>query len=112
MDYSILIVEPDVERGKEIGRLLIRSGYDALIINCADDALHRLYQAQPDAVILSHQLTAAEIDRLSEAVTAMSDLPIIELTDGFSLIMVAQRLTHSTEVSELVETLDELFKAT
>ena len=112
MDYSILIVEPDVERGKEIGRLLIRSGYDALIINCADDALRRLYQAQPDAVILSNRLTTVELDHLSEAIAAMSDLPIIELTDGFSLIMIAQRLTHSAEVPELVETLDELFKAT
>ncbi len=60
MDHSILIVEPDVERGKEIGRLLMQSGYDALITVHADDALRRLYQAQPDAVVLSNRLTASE----------------------------------------------------
>lgn len=109
MDYAILIVEPDMERGKEIGRLLMQSGYDALIVTRAGDALRRLYHAQPDAVILSHRLTVTEMDHLSAAITAMSDLPLLELTDGNTLVMIAQRLTHSTEAPELVETLDELF---
>lgn len=109
MDYAILIVEPDVERGKEIGRLLIQSGYDALIATRADNALRQLYQAHPDAVILSHRLTVTEMDHLSQAITDMSDLPLVELTDGCALIVVAQRLAHSAETANLVETLGELF---
>ncbi|MEE8392693.1 MAG: hypothetical protein V3S14_18095 [Anaerolineae bacterium] len=112
MDYSILIVEPDVERGKDTGRLLIQSGYDALITAHADDALRRLYQAQPDAVVLSNRLTASDMDRLSHAITTMTDLPLIELNDGHSLVLVAQRLTRSTEMAELVETLNELLRTT
>ena len=111
MERSILIVEPGAQRGKQIARLLMQAGYDALITSCAGEALRRLYQAHPDAVILSNQLPAAELDRLSDAIAAMSDLPLIELTDGFSLILVAQRLTRSAGVAELVETLDELFGA-
>ena len=111
MERSILIVEPDAQRGKQVARLLMQAGYDALITSCADEALRRLYQAHPDAVILSNQLPAAELDRLSDATATMSDLPLIELTDGFSLILVAQRLTRSAGVTELVGTLDALFGA-
>jgi hypothetical protein len=49
---------------------------------------------------------------LADAITTMSDLPIIELNDGHSLIPIAQRLTRSTELTELIETLAELFRAT
>jgi DNA-binding response OmpR family regulator len=110
VDYTILIVEPDLERGKEIGHLLMRSGYDALVVAGADNALHQLYETHPDAVILSNQLPAVEIGQLSDAVSTMSDLPIIELADRFSLFGIAQCLTCSTEVSELVETLDKLLR--
>jgi DNA-binding response OmpR family regulator len=110
VEYTILIVEPDLERGKRIGHLLMRSGYDALIVASADSALRKLYEAHPDAVILSTQLPVVEIGRLTDAVSMMSDLPIIELADRFSLLWITQCLTCSTEVSELVGTLDEIFE--
>jgi DNA-binding response OmpR family regulator len=109
VEYTILIVEPDLERGKEIAHLLIRSGYDALVARGIDSALHQLYEAHPDAVILSNQLPVVGIGRLSEAISMMSDMPIIELADRFSLYGITQYLTCSTEVSELVGTLDEIF---
>jgi DNA-binding response OmpR family regulator len=43
VDYTILIVEPDLERGKEISHLLMRSGYDALLALSGDRALSQLY---------------------------------------------------------------------
>lgn len=89
---------------------MIRSGYDSLVTPGADNALRQLYQTHPDAVILSNRLPAAEIGRLSDAITTMSDLPVVELTDGLSLFLVAQRLTRSTGVTELIETLEELFR--
>jgi DNA-binding response OmpR family regulator len=100
-----------LERAKEIAYLLMRSGYDALVALGVDRALHQLYEVHPDAVILSNQLPAVEIGRLSDAVSVMSDMPIIELADRFSLSRIAQCLTCSTEVSELVGTLDEIFGA-
>lgn len=109
MELSILLVEPDVSRGKQVTHLLIQAGYDVLVASYVDQALPLLYESQPNAVILSSQLPAADMDRLSDAITTMSDLPIIELTDGFSLVLVAQRLTRSTGTTELVETLAELF---
>jgi DNA-binding response OmpR family regulator len=112
VDYTILIVEPDLERGKEIVYLLMCSGYDALVAASADTALHQLYELHPDAVILSNQLPVVEIARLSEAISLMSDLPIVELADSLSLCRIAQRLTCSTEMSELVGTLDQLFRET
>ena len=112
MEYTILIVEPDLERGKEISHLLMRSGYDALLALSGDRALQQLYEVRPDAVILSNQLPAVEIGRLSDSISTMSDLPIIELADGFSLYWIVQRLTRSTGTSELVETLGELLRVT
>jgi DNA-binding response OmpR family regulator len=111
VEYTILIVEPDVKRGKEIAHLLMQSGYDALVAPGVDSALHQLYEVHPDAVILSNQLPAVEIGQLSDAISMMSDLPIIELADRFSLLWIAQCLTCSTEMSELVGTLDEIFGA-
>ena len=111
MERSILIVEPDVERGKKVARLLMQAGYDALVASCADKALRRLYQTRPDAVVLSDRLPADELDRLSDAVATMSDLPLVELTDGLSLVLVAQRLARSAGVIEMVGTLNELFGA-
>lgn len=61
-------------------------------------------------MILSNPLPAVEIGRLSDAVSVISDLPIIELADSFSLLWIAQCLTCSTEVSELVGMLDGLLK--
>ena len=110
MERSILIVEPDAQRGKQIARLLMQAGYDALITSCADEALRRLYQAHPDAVILSNRLPADELDRLSDAITTMSDLPVIELGDGAPLVTVARRFARSARVQELLETLDELLE--
>lgn len=61
-------------------------------------------------MILSNRLPAVEIGRLSDAIATMSDLPIIELADRFSLDWTVQRLTHSTGMSGLIETLDELLR--
>ena len=90
----------------------IADGYDVLVATYADQALPLLYESQPNAVILSNQLPAADIDHLSDAITTMTDLPIIELTGGCALTLVAQRLTRSARVLEMIETLDELLKTT
>ena len=107
MERSILLVEPDPLRGKQITRMLIQAGYDTLVTS-ADEALRLLYETCPDAVIFSNRLPVAELDRLSDFITTMSDLPLIEFGDGAPLASVAQRLTCSTELEELIETLDEL----
>ncbi len=109
-ERSILIVEPDSSRGKQVVRILMRAGYDILVASRADEALRLLYEARPDAVILSNHLPVAELDRLSNSITTMCDLPLIELADGVSLAVVAQRLTRSTAVPGLVRTLSELFQ--
>jgi len=111
MERSILVVEPDIQRGKRVARLLIRSGYDALMISCADKALRQLYQAQPDAVILSNRLPADDLERLSKSITMMSDLPVIELISDVSPATTRQRCTRSVRVQELLETLDELLES-
>lgn len=108
MERSILIVEPDSSRGKQIIHMLTQAGYDVLVTPCADKALRQLYQTHPDAVLFSNRLPVAEIDRLSDSIATMTDLPLIELGDGVPLASVAQRLTCSTELEQLIETLDEL----
>ena len=108
--HSILIIEPDPVQGKQIIRMLMQAGYDVLVAPHADKALRMLYEAHPDAVILSNHLPVAELDRLSDSITTMSDLPLIELGDDVSLVAGAQRLTCSTGVPELVETLNELLE--
>ncbi len=110
MELAILLVEPDVSRGKQIAHLLMQAGYDVLIAPYADQALPLLYESQPNAVILSNHLPAADMDRLSDAITTMSDLPVIELTDGCALALVAQRLACSVGTPELIEILDKLFQ--
>ncbi len=110
MDHSILIVEPDSSRGKQVVRILLQAGYDAFITSCAEKTLRQLFQIQPDAVILSDRLPSAELDRLSDSITMMSDLPLIELGDAPSFAASAQRPTHLTELPELVKTLDELLE--
>ena len=108
MERSILIVEPNPARGKQVARILMQAGYDILVASQADKALRLLYEAHPDAVILSNRLPVAELDRLSDSITTMSDLPLIELADGVPLAAVARRLTRSTKTPELVRTLNEL----
>ena len=112
MERSILIVEPHVQRGKQLARLLMQASYDAIIVSNADEALRRLYQAHPDAVILSDRLPADELDRLSDAITTMSDLPLVELIDidNVPLATVAQRFARSARLQELLATLGELLK--
>lgn len=112
MERSILIVELDVQRGKQVARLLMQAGYDALVVSNADEALRQLYQAQPDAVLLSDRLPANELDRLSDAITTMSDLPVIELVDNGDapLTTIAQRFARSARLQELPAALDELLR--
>ena len=114
MERSILIVEPDVQRGKQVARLLMQAGYDALVVSNADEALRRLYQAHPDAVILSNHLPADNLDRLSDAIATMSDLPLVELigidNDSVPLVTIAQRFARSARSQELLGTLDELLE--
>ena len=110
MEHSILTVEPDPSRGKQVTRILMQAGYDILVTSRADKALRLLYEAHPNAVILSNRLPVAELDRLSDSITTMSDLPLIELADDASLVSVARRLNCSTGVPELVETLNELLE--
>ncbi len=109
-ERSILIVEPDTSRGKQVVRILMQAGYDILVTSQAGEALRLLYEAHPDAVILSNHLPAAELSRLSDSITTMIDLPLIELADGVPLASVAGRLTCSTGLPELLETLNELLK--
>ena len=110
MNRSILIVEPDLEREKQIIRLLIQAGYDAVVTSDADETLRQLYQAQPDAVILSDRLPAGELDRLSDAVTTMSGPPMIELIEDVPLATAAQRPARSTRFRDLLRTLNELLE--
>jgi CheY-like chemotaxis protein len=110
IERSILIVEPDAARGKQVVRVLMQAGYDILVASQANEALRLLYEAHPDAVILSNRLPVAELDRLSDSIATMCDLPLIELADGVSLASVAGRLTRSTGIPELLETLHELLK--
>jgi len=112
MERSVLIVEPDLQRAKQVARLLMQAGYDALVVSCAGEALRQLYQAHSDAVLLSNRLPADELVRLSDAITTMSDLPVIELVDNGDapLVTIARRFARSARLQELPGTLDELFE--
>lgn len=105
-----MIVEPDLSQAKRAIRLLMEAGYDVSITSQTKDALHLLYETRPNAVILSNRLSVAELDRLSERISTMTDLPLIELAEGCSLVATARRLTCSAGILELIETLDELLK--
>lgn len=109
MERSILIIEPDPSQGKRVIRILMQAGYDVMTSR-PEDALHLLYETRPDAVILSNRLSVAELDRLSERISTMTDLPLIELAEDGSLVAAARRLARSAGISELLETLDELLK--
>ena len=39
MEHTVLIIEPDLEQGKEIFRTLVQAGYDAIIVSGTDEAL-------------------------------------------------------------------------
>jgi DNA-binding response OmpR family regulator len=112
MERSILIIEPDLLRSKQVAHLLMQASYDALVVSNAGEALRQLYQAHPDAVILSNRLPADELDRLSDAITTMSDLPVIELIDDDDapLVTIAQRFARSARLPELPAAMDELLK--
>ena len=111
MKHTILIIEPDLEQGKRIARILIRSDYDAVLITCADRALRRFFQEEPDAVILSDRLAGDEIDWLSDRVIMMSDAPLIGLGDEVPRDLVARRLGRSTMREELPGTLKGLLES-
>jgi DNA-binding response OmpR family regulator len=110
MIRSILIIEPDLQQGKQVARLLMQAGYDAVVVPDANEGLPRFYQTQPNAVILSNRLSADEMDRLSDSITTMSDLPVIELIGDAPLATIARRFARSVRLQELLRTLDELLE--
>ena len=107
MEYTVLVIEPDSSRSKQIVAELITAGYDALVVSHVDEAMRQLYRAAPDAVILSDRLSVADFDRLSDAISTVTNLPLIELSEGASLDSVSRRLTSSTGVSSLLNVLAE-----
>lgn len=111
MEHIIQIVEPDLLRGKQIARVLIRAGYDAFLASCADKALRQFFQVRPDAVILSDRLAYNDLDWLGKRIRALSDLPLIGFGDGVPLVLVTQRLGSSTEAQELLDTLRRVLEA-
>ena len=110
MERTVLIVEPDPSQGKQIARILILAGYDAITTSSADEALRQLYEVHPDAVILSDRLPVDELNRLSNRITMMSDLPLIGLGSDIPLASVTQQLARSTVWWELPRTLNDLLK--
>ena len=110
MEHTILIVEPDLLQGKRIAGMLIQAGYDAIIISSADEALRQLYEVHPDVVILSDHLPVDELNRLSNLMTMICDLPLIALSSDIPLASVTQQLARSTVWWELPRTLNDLLK--
>jgi DNA-binding NtrC family response regulator len=108
MEYTILIVEPDLLQGKEIVRTLVRAGYDAVVAPDADEALRQLYQVHPDAVIFSERLPLDEQSQLCDRIITMCDLPFIRLGDDGSPSLVIQQLDHSMTLQELPDVLNRL----
>ncbi len=110
MEYTILIVEPDLLQGKRIVGMLIQAGYDAIIISSANEILRQLYEVHPDAVILSDHLPVDELNRLSNLITMICDLPLIALSSDSSPASATQQLARSTVWWELPSTLNDLLK--
>jgi len=110
MKHLILIVEPDPAQGERVASLLHRVDYAALVVPDAAAALRRLYQERPAAVLLSDRLPVAEVDRLSDRIALMTDLPLIVLTENDPLAEVAGRLASSTSLAGLCGTLDGLLR--
>jgi DNA-binding NtrC family response regulator len=110
MEYTILIVEPDLLQGKEIVRTLVRAGYDAVVAPDADEALRQLYQVHPDAVIFSERLPLDEQSQLCDRIIMMCDLTCIRLGDDGSPGLVIQQLDHSMTLQELPDVLNRLLK--
>lgn len=108
MEYTILIVEPDLLRGKKIVRTLVRAGYDAIIAPGTDEALRQLYQVHPDAVIFSGRLSVDELNQLSERIATVCNLPLISLDNSVPSVLVAQQLVRSVTVVDLPGVLDRL----
>jgi DNA-binding response OmpR family regulator len=110
MEYAVLIVEPDLLRGKEIVRTLVQAGYDAIIASGSHEALRRLYQARPNAVIFSDRLPDDERIQLCERITTMCDLPFICLGSNGSPTLVTQQLDRSMTLQELPGVLNKLLE--
>ena len=110
MEYTVLVIEPDSSRSKVIVGELIAAGYDALLVSHVDEAMHQLYQASPDAVILSDRLPVVDFDRLSDAISTVSNLPLIGLSDGASFESVSRRLASSTGLSGLLVALEDMLE--
>ena len=107
VEDTVLVIEPDSSRSKQVVAELIAAGYDALVVSHVDEAIRQLYQAAPDAVILSDRLSVADFDRLSDAISTVTNLPLIELSEGASLDSVSRRLTSSTGLEDLTESLQQ-----
>ena len=110
MKHLILIVEPDPAQGERVAKLLRGAGYATLVAPDVSEALRRLFQERPAAVLLSDRLPVAEVDRLSERIVLMTDLPMLALTESDSLAEVAGRLAGSTSLAGLSEMLEGLLK--
>jgi len=111
MKHLILIVEPDPAQGERVASLSGGAGYATLVVPDASEALRRLYQERPAAVLLSDRLPVAEVDRLSERIALMTDLPLIVLTEHDPLAEVAQRLAGFTSLAGLGGMLDGILKS-
>jgi DNA-binding NtrC family response regulator len=110
MDYTVLLVEPDLSQGKEIVRTLVRAGYDAIVASDADGALRRLYHIQPSVVIFSGSLSVDEQIQLCDRIITVCDLPFIRLEDDGSPRLVIQQLDRSMTLQELPDVLNGLLK--
>jgi CheY-like chemotaxis protein len=108
MEYTILVVEPDLLQGKEIVRTLVRAGYDAIVASGADEALRQLYQVHPDAVVFGNGLPVDELSQLSERIATVCDLPLISLDNSVPSLLAAQQLVRSATVEDLPSVLDRL----
>ena len=110
MEHTVLVIEPDSSRGKQVAGKLIAAGYDALLASNADEAMRKFYQVSPDAVIVSQRLSASAFEHVCDSISAMSDLPLIELTDQAPLAPATEWLTASTQLPDMIKTLERVLE--
>jgi len=112
VEHTVLVIELDSSRSKQIISLLTAAGYDALVVSRVDEVMRKFYQVSPDAVIVSQRLSASAFEHVCDSISAMSDLPLIELTDQAPLAPAPEWLTASTQLPDIVKTLERVLGTT
>jgi DNA-binding NtrC family response regulator len=93
MGYGVLIIEDEVVLAKNMRLYLERAGYDAQVVESAEDGLARLEDFRPDIVLLDHQLPGRNgLDLLGELQRTEPGIKVVMLTGQASVDMAVEAM--------------------